>query len=112
MPYATQSDMTLDKTVDGFKTSSKTEEDVVLKSFEITGSEFKDTSFTVNQSYFDIPIETEFESSGFCDISMVPLVYTVSYNGETYGPREILTARQRTEIMRVILRSLICALHR
>ena len=42
---------------------------------------------TVNQSYFDIPIETEFESSGFCDISMVPLVYTVSYNGETYGPR-------------------------
>lgn len=86
-PYATQSDMTLDKTVDGFKTSSKTEEDVVLKSFEITGSEFKDTSFTVNQSYFDIPIETEFESSGFCDISMVPLVYTVSYNGETYGPR-------------------------
>lgn len=79
--------MTLDKTVDGFKTSSKTEEDVVLKSFEITGSEFKDTSFTVNQSYFDIPIETEFESSGFCDISMVPLVYTVSYNGETYGPR-------------------------
>ncbi len=32
-PYATQSDMTLDKTVDGFKTSSKTEEDVVLKSF-------------------------------------------------------------------------------
>ena len=58
-----------------------------MKSFEITGSEFKDTSFTVNQSYFDIPIETEFESSGFCDISMVPLVYTVSYNGETYGPR-------------------------
>ena len=79
--------MTLDKTVDGFKTSSQTEEDVVLKSFEITGSEFKDTSFTVNQSYFDIPIETEFESSGFCDISMVPLVYTVSYNGKTYGPR-------------------------
>ena len=86
-PYATQSDMTLDKTMDGFKTSSQTEEDVVLKSFEITGSEFKDTSFTVNQGYFDIPIETEFEGSGFYDISMVPLVYTVSYNGKTYGPR-------------------------
>lgn len=86
-PYATQSDMTLDKTEDGFKTSSQTEEDVVLKSFEITGSEFKDTSLEVNQSYFDIPIETEFEGSGFYDISMVPLVYTVSYNGETYGPR-------------------------
>ena len=86
-PYATQSDMTLDKTENGFKTSSQTEETVVLKSFEITGSEFKDTSFTVNQGYFDIPIETEFESSGFYDISMVPLVYTVSYNGKTYGPR-------------------------
>ena len=79
-PYATQSDMTLDKTVDGFKTSSKTEEAVVLKSFWITGSEF-------NQGYFDIPTETEFEGSGFYDISMVPLVYTVSYNGKTYGPR-------------------------
>ena len=79
--------MTLDKTVDGFKTSTKTEEAVVLKSFEITGSEFKDTLFTVNQGYFDIPIETEFEGSGFYDISMVPLVYTVSYNGKTYGPR-------------------------
>ena len=86
-PYATQSDMTLDKTVGGFKTSTKTEEAVVLKSFEITGSEFKDTLFTVNQGYFDIPIETEFEGSGFYDISMVPLVYTVSYNGKTYGPR-------------------------
>ena len=86
-PYATQSDMTLDKTENGFKTSSQTEEDVVLKSFEIMGSEFKDTSFTVNQGYFDIPIETEFEGSGFYDISMVPLVYTVSYNGKTYGPR-------------------------
>ena len=86
-PYATQSDMTLDKTVDGFKTSSKTEEAVVLKSFGITGSEFNDTSLEVNQGYFDIPIETEFEGSGFYDISMVPLVYTVSYNGETYGPR-------------------------
>ena len=79
--------MTLDKTVDGFKTSSKTEESVVLKSFGITGSEFNDTSLEVNQGYFDIPIETEFEGSGFYDISMVPLVYTVSYNGETYGPR-------------------------
>ena len=86
-PYATQSDMTLDKTVDGFKTSSKTEESVVLKSFGITGSEFNDTSLEVNQGYFDIPIETEFEGSGFYDISMVPLVYTVSYNGKTYGPR-------------------------
>ena len=86
-PYATQSHMTLDKTVDGFKTSSKTEEPVVLKSFGITGSEFNDTSLEVNQGYFDIPIETEFEGSGFYDISMVPLVYTVSYNGETYGPR-------------------------
>ena len=86
-PYATQSDMTLDKTVDGFKTSSKTEEAVVLKSFGITGSEFNDTSLEVNQGYFDIPIETEFEGSGFYDISMVPLVYTVSYNGKTYGPR-------------------------
>ena len=86
-PYATQSHMTLDKTVDGFKTSSKTEETVVLKSFEIMGSEFNDASLEVNQGYFDIPIETEFESSGFCDISMVPLVYTVSYNGKTYGPR-------------------------
>ena len=86
-PYATQSDMTLDKTVDGFKTSSKTEEAVVLKSFWITGSEFNDTSLEVNQGYFDIPTETEFEGSGFYDISMVPLVYTVSYNGETYGPR-------------------------
>ena len=86
-PYATQSDMTLDKTVDGFKTSSKTEEAVVLKSFGITGSEFNDTSLEVNQDYFDIPIETEFEGSGFYDISMVPLVYTVSYNGKTYGPR-------------------------
>ena len=86
-PYATQSDMTLDRTEDGFKTSSQTEEDVVLKSFEITENEFKDTSFTVNQGYFDIPIETEFEGGGFYDISMVPLVYTVSYNGETYGPR-------------------------
>ena len=86
-PYATQSDMTLDKTVDGFKTSSKTEEAVVLKSFWITGSEFNDTSLEVNQGYFDIPIETEFEGSGFYDISMVPLVYTVSYNGKTYGPR-------------------------
>lgn len=86
-PYATQSDMTLDKTVDGFKTSTKTEEAVVLKSFEITGSEFKDTLFTVNQGYFEIPIETEFEGSGVYDISMVPLVYTVSYNGKTYGPR-------------------------
>ena len=79
--------MTLDKTVDGFKTSSKTEESVVLKSFGITGSEFNDTSLEVNQGYFDIPIETEFEGSGFYDISMVPLVYTVSYNGKTYGPR-------------------------
>ena len=79
--------MTLDKTVGGFKTSTKTEEAVVLKSFGITGSEFNDTSLEVNQGYFDIPIETEFEGSGFCDISMVPLVYTVSYNGETYGPR-------------------------
>ena len=86
-PYATQSHMTLDKTVDGFKTSSKTEESVVLKSFGITGSEFNDTSLEVNQGYFDIPIETEFEGSGFYDISMVPLVYTVSYNGKTYGPR-------------------------
>ena len=86
-PYATQSHMTLDKTVDGFKTSSKTEESVVLKSFGITGSESNDTSLEVNQGYFDIPIETEFEGSGFYDISMVPLVYTVSYNGETYGPR-------------------------
>ena len=86
-PYATQSHMTLDKTVDGFKTSSKTEESVVLKSFGITGSEFNDTSLEVNQGYFDISIETEFEGSGFYDISMVPLVYTVSYNGETYGPR-------------------------
>ena len=86
-PYATQSDMTLDKTVDGFKTSSKTEEAVVLKSFWITGSEFNDTSLEVNQGYFDIPTETEFEGSGFYDISMVPLVYTVSYNGKTYGPR-------------------------
>ena len=86
-PYATQSDMTLDKTLNGFKTSSKTEEAVVLKSFGITGSEFNDTSLEVNQGYFDIPIETEFEGSGFYDISMVPLVYTVSYNGETYGPR-------------------------
>ena len=86
-PYATQSHMTLDKTVDGFKTSSKTEESVVLKSFGITGSEFNDTSLEVNQGYFDIPIETEFEGSGFYDISMVPLVYTVSYNGEMYGPR-------------------------
>lgn len=86
-PYATQSDMTLDKTVGGFKTSTKTKEAVVLKSFGITGSEFNDTSLEVNQGYFDIPIETEFESSGFCDISMVPLVYTVSYNGKTYGPR-------------------------
>ena len=86
-PYATQSHMTLDKTVDGFKTSSKTEEAVVLKSFGITGSEFNDTSLEVNQGYFEIPIETEFEGSGFYDISMVPLVYTVSYNGETYGPR-------------------------
>ena len=86
-PYATQSDMTLDKTVDGFKTSTKTEEAVVLKSFGITGSEFNDTSLEVNQGYFDIPIETEFEGSGFYDISMVPLVYTVSYNGKTYGPR-------------------------
>ena len=86
-PYATQSDMTLDKTVDGFKTSSKTEESVVLKSFGITGSEFNDTSLEVNQGYFDIPIETKFEGSGFYDISMVPLVYTVSYNGKTYGPR-------------------------
>ena len=79
--------MTLDKTVDGFKTSSKTEEAVVLKSFGITGSEFNDTSLEVNQGYFEIPIETEFEGSGFYDISMVPLVYTVSYNGKTYGPR-------------------------
>ena len=86
-PYATQSDMALDKTVDGFKTSSQTEESVVLKSFGITGSEFNDASLEVNQGYFDIPIETEFESSGFYDISMVPLVYTVSYNGKTYGPR-------------------------
>ena len=86
-PYATQSHMTLDKTVDGFKTSSKTEESVVLKSFGITGSEFNDTSLEVNQGYFDIPIETEFEGSGFYDISMVPLIYTVSYNGKTYGPR-------------------------
>ena len=86
-PYATQSDMTLDKTLNGFKTSSKTEEAVVLKSFGITGSEFNDTSLEVNQGYFDIPIETEFEGSGFYDISMVPLVYTVSYNGKTYGPR-------------------------
>ena len=86
-PYATQSHMTLDKTVDGFKTSSKTEEAVVLKSFWITGSEFNDTSLEVNQGYFDIPTETEFEGSGFYDISMVPLVYTVSYNGKTYGPR-------------------------
>ena len=86
-PYATQSDMTLDKTVGGFKTSTKTKEAVVLKSFGITGSEFNDTSLEVNQGYFDIPIETEFEGSGFYDISMVPLVYTVSYNGETYGPR-------------------------
>ena len=73
--------------MDGFKTSSKTEEAVVLKSFGITGSEFNDTSLEVNQGYFDIPIETEFEGSGFYDISMVPLVYTVSYNGKTYGPR-------------------------
>lgn len=79
--------MTLDKTVDGFKTSTKTKESVVLKSFGITGSEFNDTSLEVNQGYFDIPIETEFEGSGFYDISMVPLVYTVSYNGKTYGPR-------------------------
>lgn len=86
-PYATQSDMTLDKTVGGFKTSTKTKEAVVLKSFGITGSEFNDTSLEVNQGYFDIPIETEFEGSGFYDISMVPLVYTVSYNGKTYGPR-------------------------
>ena len=81
--------MTLDKTVDGFKTSSKTEESVVLKSFGITGSEFNDTSLEVNQGYFGIPIETEFEGSGFYDISMVPLVYTVSYNGKTYGPRNL-----------------------
>ena len=86
-PYATQSDMTLDKTAGGFKTSTKTKEAVVLKSFGITGSEFNDTSLEVNQGYFDIPIETEFEGSGFYDISMVPLVYTVSYNGKTYGPR-------------------------
>ena len=86
-PYATQSDMTLDKTVGGFKTSTKTKEAVVLKSFGITGSEFNDTSLEVNQGYFAIPIETEFEGSGFYDISMVPLVYTVSYNGKTYGPR-------------------------
>ena len=86
-PYTTQSDMTLDKTVGGFKTSTKTKEAVVLKSFGITGSEFNDTSLEVNQGYFDIPIETEFEGSGFYDISMVPLVYTVSYNGKTYGPR-------------------------
>ena len=58
-----------------------------MKSFGITGSEFNDTSLEVNQGYFDIPIETEFEGSGFYDISMVPLVYTVSYNGKTYGPR-------------------------
>ena len=58
-----------------------------MKSFGITGSEFNDTSLEVNQGYFDIPIETEFEGSGFYDISMVPLVYTVSCNGETYGPR-------------------------
>lgn len=31
--------MTLDKTVGGFKTSTKTKEAVVLKSFGITGSE-------------------------------------------------------------------------
>ena len=86
-PYATQSDMTLYKTEKGFKTSTQTEEDVVLKSFEITGNEFKDTSLEVNQSYFGIPIETEFKGSGFYDISMVPLVYTVLYNGETYGPK-------------------------
>ena len=88
-PYANQSDMTLDKTVGGFKTSTKTKEAVVLKSFGITGSEFNDTSLEVNQGYFDIPIETEFEGSGFYDISMVPLVYTVSYNGKTYGPRNL-----------------------
>lgn len=87
-PYPTQSDMTLNKTENGFKTSAKTEDSIVLKSFEITGEEFKDTSLEVNQSYFDIPIETEFEGNGYYDISMVPLVYTVSYDGKTYGPRE------------------------
>ena len=47
------------------------------------------------KAILNIPIETEFEGSGFYDISMVPLVYTVSYNGETYGPRNSTVDRRR-----------------
>ena len=65
-PYATQSDMTLDKTVDGFKTSSKTEEAVVLKSFGITGSELMTLRLKLIKAIFEIPIETEIlRGSGF-----------------------------------------------
>lgn len=88
-PYPTQSDMTIYKSDDGWRTSVQTENDdnVVLKSFDITTPAIIASKSQVNgkddKGIPVIPIAAEFvNDTVFTDIGMIPLEYTVRYNGE------------------------------
>lgn len=90
-PYSTQTDMTLDKCDDGWRTSIRAELGIpVLTAFDIDTKAVIATKSHINGKGGQtpmIPVVAEFtEETSIADIGMVPLRYTVTYNGATIGP--------------------------
>jgi hypothetical protein len=85
-PYGTQPDMTLNKTDDGWRTSEQSETDTpTLTSFEITNTEISVDKDDINGSNSpEIKVQAEYtDESWYEDIGLIPLEYTVVYNGQT-----------------------------
>lgn len=91
-PYSTQTDMTLNKTKDGWRTSVQPEytEKVVLKNFDIVSPVIVTSKSQIN-GYAGANTVVEFnaeftEDTTDEDLSMIPFEYAVTYNGKNYAP--------------------------
>lgn len=91
-PYPTQTEMTLAKTADGWRTSAKPEvsNTVTLTDFDISPAVLTASYEQINGLDSDTPylsvIAGYTEDSDYQDISMVPLEYSVTFGSVTAGP--------------------------
>ncbi len=84
-PYPTQSTITITKDTDGkwYTSTAPDLGDAVLSKFEIENKDISVSKDDINGRGYDIPVTLEFdETSSFPDLGMVPLSYSISYNGK------------------------------
>lgn len=87
-PYPSQADMTLEKGNDGWWTSGQTEEaPTVLETFDIAEKMIFVTPSDINVNNPPcITVNAKFtEDSGFEDIGLIPMEYSVTYKGENFN---------------------------